>query len=91
MTEDPLTALQRYFEEEYGEIDVGVRKRKRKRSHFKAEPQIEVVNESEEEWPGIQTMENPPSTVQPQVISFTETTEVTEDEVTSYKSFMVQF
>lgn len=91
MTEDPLTALQRYFEEEYGEIDAGVRKKKRKRSHFQVESQIEIVSESEEEWPGIQTTENPPSTVQPQIISFTETTEVTEDEGTSYKSFMVQF
>lgn len=89
MTDDPLTALQRYFEKEYGEIDFGVRKKKRKRSRFEVEPQVEIVNESEEEWQGIQTVENPQSTVGPQIVSFNETTEATEDEATPHKSFMV--
>ena len=89
MTDDPLTALQQYFEKEYGEIEVGVRKKKRKRNRFEVEPRVEIVNESEEEWQGIQTVENPQSTVEPQIISFTETTEATEDEVAPYKSFMV--
>jgi len=89
MTEDPLTALQRHFEEQYGKLDVGGRKKKRKRSHVEVEPPKEVPTDSDKEWQGIQSVENPQSTMEPQIISFTETTEVTEEEVTSYKSFMV--
>lgn len=89
MTEDPLTALQRHFEEQYGKLEVGgSRKKKRKRDHIEVKPQ-EIVSESEEEWQGIQTVDYSPPTFAPQIVSFTETTEATEEEVASYKSFMV--
>ena len=91
MTEDRLTALRRHFEEEYGKLDVRVRRKKRKRSHVEVEPPKDVVSDSDEEWHGIESVEYLHSTGEAQVISFTETTEVTEDEATSYKLFMVYF
>ena len=91
MTQDPLTALQRHFEEQYGKLNAGVTRKKRKRGHVEMESPTEVAGVSDEEWQGIQSVENPQSNVKPQIISFTETTEVTEDEVTAYKSFMVLF
>jgi len=88
MTENQLTALRRHFEEEYGRLDVGVRRKKRKQSHVEVESAKNIVSESDEEWHGIEYSQ---STAEPQVISFTETAELTEDETTTYKGFMVHF
>lgn len=89
MTKDPLTALQRHFEEQYGKLEeVGNRNKKRKRSHIDMRPE-KTVSDSDEEWQGIQTIDNSQPKVEPQVVSFTEMTEIAEDEIVSYKSFMV--
>jgi hypothetical protein len=86
MTEDPLEALQRHFEEQYGKIEVGVRKR-RKLSHI--EP--ESSTDTEEEWQGIQDDEedNSPPTQKPQIVSFTETANITQTPDTGAKTFLV--
>jgi hypothetical protein len=105
MTEDPLLALHRHFEEQYGTLSLpGVRGKKRKRHNVEPEPepepepQKEQGAESEEEWQGFDDMRDDESddendaylATKPEVVSFTETTEATEEsEVVSYKSFMV--
>ena len=90
MKKDPLTALQKHFEEQYGKLDVTLwRAKKRRRSNADVGPQDTAI-ESEEEWQGIKSLvDTPESTFKPQIVSFTETTDMTEEEVTSYKSFMV--
>jgi hypothetical protein len=98
MTEDPLLALHRHFEEQYGKLNLpGLRGKKRKRGSVEPEPELqkEQATDSEEEWQGIKDdgddSEDSPSVAGPEVVSFTETTEITEDaEVVSYKSFMVE-
>ena|SRR5256885_17050301 len=90
---DPLLALQRHFEEQYGSIDIPKSKsKKRKRSHVQPEVEKEQVSESEEEWQGIRaTAVIVEPTIAPVVVEFTETDEVVEDEpeIISKKSFMV--
>jgi hypothetical protein len=100
MSEAPLLALQRHFEEQYGKLNLpGLRGKKRKRGHVRPEPELpkEQATNSEEEWQGINgdasddDTDDPPSVAGPEVVSFTETAEITEDaEVVSYKSFMVE-
>jgi superfamily II DNA/RNA helicase len=91
MTKDPLAALQKHFEERYGKLDVTLsRPKKRKRSHADVEPQETAIESEEEEWQGIRSLaDTSESTFKPQIISFTETTDMTEEVTTSYKSFMV--
>ena len=90
MTVDALKALQRHFEEEYGILDLRIRKKKRKYDQIELEPQNEIANESEEEWQGIlSSVDGCDGAIEPQVVSFAAMTETTEDAVTSYKSFMV--
>lgn len=89
---DPLLALQRHFEEQYGTIDVPKsRSKKRKRGHTEEEAEEEQVPESEEEWRGIQdAYDASESSRAPLVIEFRETGEVIEEpELVSKKSFMV--
>ncbi len=90
---DPLLALQRHFEEQYGSIDIPKNKsKKRKRSHVQTEVEKEQGYESEEEWQGIQdTAVIVEPTIAPVVVEFTETSDVVEDEpeIISKKSFMV--
>jgi hypothetical protein len=105
MTEDPLVALHRHFEEQYGALNLpGVRGKKRKRHNVEPEPELEPQKEEEaepeEEWQGFEDMRDDESDDEsddsltipkPEVVSFTEATEATEEpEVTSYKSFMVK-
>jgi hypothetical protein len=100
MTEDPLLALQRHFEEQYGKVNLpGLRGKKRKRGTVEPEPEPEKeqATDSEGEWQGIKDdnsnddSDDCPSVAGPEVVSFTETTEIAEDaEVVSYKLFMVQ-
>ena len=90
MTGDPLVALHRHFEEQYGTLRIPGLKRKRKHHQVEEEVQKEdQAVDSAEEWFGIQ--DNPiPKGPAPQVISFSESTDIIEEEhATSYKSFMV--
>jgi len=92
---DPLLALQRHFEEQYGTIDIPKSKsKKRKRGHTEKEVAKEQVPESEEEWQGIQDTppeDSRPSTAGPMVVEFRETgeEELEEPEIVSKKAFMV--
>jgi len=90
MTGDPLVALQRHFEEQYGKLELrGSKTKKRKRGQTDSEPQEEVV-ESEEEWLGLGGEELNACTPEATVITFTEHQEVIEEPpVTMNKSFMV--
>jgi hypothetical protein len=91
MTGDPLIALHRHFEEQYGTLSIPrLKSKKRKRHQVEEEVQKEdQAVDSAQEWFGIQ--DNPiPKGPDPQVISFTESTDIIEEEdATSYKSFMV--
>jgi hypothetical protein len=98
---DPLRALQRHFEEQYGSLDIPkIKSKKRKRGHVEPEPEKEQVSESEEEWHGIQdtsvsvgpTVESRvESRVEPVVVEFRETGEGLEEPevVSKKKDFMV--
>ena len=89
---DPLLALHRHFEEQYGTIDIPRSKsKKRKRGHTEEQVEKEHLSESEEEWQGIQETPNEiQSTTAPVIVEFRETGQVLEEpEVASKKSFMV--
>ena len=92
---DPLLALQRHFEEQYGTIDIPKSKsKKRKRGRTDEDVPKEQVPESEEEWQGIQDTppeDSRPSTTGPVVVEFRETgeEELEEPEIVSKKAFMV--
>jgi hypothetical protein len=88
MTEDPLTARQRHFEEQYGKFELpGSKSKKIKRGQIDVEPQEEVVVESEEEWLSVR---DDTCALEATVITFTEHHEVIEESpVTTHKSFMV--
>jgi hypothetical protein len=88
MTEDPLTALQRHFEEQYGRLELpGSKSKKRKRGQIDVEPQEEVVVESEAEWLSVR---DDTCALEATVITFTEHHEVIEESpVTTHNSFMV--
>jgi hypothetical protein len=86
MTEDPLAALQRHFEEQYGKLELpGSKRKKRKRGQDDAEPPERVVVESEK---GLEYhLETTPKAT---VIAFTEHEEAIEEATfTTHKSFMV--
>jgi len=85
MTEDPLAALQRHFEEQYGKLERPESKRKKKkRGQDDAEPPERVVVESEDLENDLET--TPTATV----IAFTEHEEAIEEApITTHKSFMV--
>jgi hypothetical protein len=85
MSEDPLAALQRHFEEQYGKLELPESKRKkRKRGQDDAEPPERVVVESEGLENDLKT--TPTATV----IAFTEHAEAIEEApITTHKSFMV--
>jgi len=69
MTDDSMAALQRYFEGQYGKLELlNSRKNKRKRGQLEPEPQPEVALESEEEWHGL---ENDRVTTAPEATVFT--------------------
>ena len=85
MTEDPLAALQRHFEQQYGKLGLPELKiRKRKRGQDDAEPPEQVVVESEDLENDLET--TPKATV----IAFTEHEEAIEKApITTHKPFMV--
>jgi hypothetical protein len=89
MTE-ALTALQRHFEEQYGELEVpGINRKKRKHTSDTPTSHRLGLASSDEEWTGIQD-DNGRSNPPPKVVSFTETTDTTdESRFVSYGSFMV--
>jgi hypothetical protein len=100
MKEDPLTALQRHFEEQYGKLDIpGVKSKKRKRRQVEETQKDDSWVSSDEEWNGIESTVNVQPEPSPRVISFTDSVQVVsftdsvqaaeEDDPKSYKSFMV--
>jgi len=86
MTEDPLSALQRHFEEQYGKLELpGSKRKKRKRGQDDAEPPERIVVESEKDRES--DLETTPKAT---VIAFTEHEEAIEEApMTTHKSFMV--
>ena len=86
MTEDPLSALQRHFEEQYGKLELpGSKRKKRKRGQDDAEPPERIVVESEKDREN--DLETTPKAT---VIAFTEHEEAIEEApITTHKSFMV--
>lgn len=86
MTEDALLALQRHFEEQYGKLEIFGRKKKRKRTE-EEERRREEVEDSEDEWGGIQ--DESVSQQDPKVVEYKDTASIDEVDTKSYNSFMV--
>lgn len=92
-TPDPLAALRRHFEDEYGKLDISIRKKKRKRGLPESIYQNkEAAKHLADEWQGIndEIQEKPPPTITPQIITFFDTNEANSgSEIALHKTFMV--
>ena len=91
-TVDPLAALRRHFEDEYGKLDISISKKKRKRGLPESIYQNKEAKLSIDEWQGIndEIQEGSPPTITPQIITFFDTNEANlGSEIGSHKTFMV--
>ena len=93
MSKDALAALQRHFEEQYGKLDLGhARGKKRKRKQVKEEAEEEKAQSDSEEWQGIENGEDneQEQTIQPEVIVFKDDTQDDNVSVMKSSAFMVR-
>src|SRR5579871_623987 len=93
MSKDALAALRRHFEEEYGKLDLGhARGKKRKRKQVIEEAEEEKAQSDSEEWQGIENGEDneQEQTIQPEVIVFKDDTQDDNVSVMKSSAFMVR-